>query len=376
MTIEELTTFEKLNNAFYQSAKISGWKESTQRYQSALLVNNLKLQEELRNGTYRASGTNNFYLLERGKLRKIEAPCIRDRIVQKILCHYVLLPNVRNYLIYDNYASLKNRGTSFARKRTDVLLRKYIREHGSDGYVLQIDIKKYFESIDHSVLKEMLHSRIHESKEIMDLIDYVVDTSSSSNKGLNLGSEAPQIFAIYYLNGIDNYIKTVKGMKYYGRYMDDMLIIHEDKQALEQLLKEIECLMAELKLETNKKKTHITKLSDGFTFLQVKYTIKDGKIIKRPTHVKIARERKRLKKYKALHDQGILTIPEIECCYKSWRNSILKDCNCANTSIKALDDLYNTLFPGKTENPKVSRNKMINNAYKGMREILYEDMYG
>ena len=129
MTIEELTTFEKLNTAFYESARISQWKESTQRYKTNLFVNNLKLQQELRNGTYKISQTTNFQLNERGKARNIEAPAIRDRIIQKVLCQNILVPYLTKPLIYDNYASLKGRGTSFARKRIDVLLQKFIKKH-------------------------------------------------------------------------------------------------------------------------------------------------------------------------------------------------------------------------------------------------------
>lgn len=89
MTIKELTTLENLNNAFYECAKISQWKETTQRYKSNLLENNLKLQDEVRNGTYKISNTTNFTLNERGKIRYIEAPAIRDRIIQKILCQKI-----------------------------------------------------------------------------------------------------------------------------------------------------------------------------------------------------------------------------------------------------------------------------------------------
>ena len=110
MTIEELTTLEKLNSAFYESARISHWKETTQRYKANLLLNNIKLQDELRNGTYRVSKTTDFDLSERGKVRHIEAPAIRDRIVQKVLCKYILIPYLTKPLIYDNYASLKRRG--------------------------------------------------------------------------------------------------------------------------------------------------------------------------------------------------------------------------------------------------------------------------
>lgn len=349
MTIEELTTIENLNNAFLKTSKISHWKESTQRYKANLLMNNISLQEELRSGAYKTSPTTKFTICERGKLRNIEAPAMRDRVVQKVLCEKILIPQLTKYLIYDNYASLKDRGVAFARKRIDIFLR-----HFKEGYVLQIDIKSCFPSIDHEVLKRMLHDKIHEPPEIMNLIDYIVDTSSETSKGLNLGSEAPQIFAIFYLSRLDNYIKTVKRMKYYGRYMDDMIIFSESKQELKELLEDIKRELKEIKLEINEKKTHITKLSHGFTFLQIKYNINHGKIIKRPTRAKITRERRRLKKYK-----NILTDEDARNAYKSWRNSIAKDCKQSKRSIHNMDRLFDSLFAPK-EKEKSSRKRFCN----------------
>ncbi len=81
MTYEELFTFENLNNAFYEVSKISQWKEKTQLYKMNLLINNLELQDELLSHTYRVSKTTNFQINERGKIRHIEAPAIRDRVV-------------------------------------------------------------------------------------------------------------------------------------------------------------------------------------------------------------------------------------------------------------------------------------------------------
>lgn len=266
---------EKLNNAFYEASKASKWKATTQRYHSNLLINNLELQQDLRNGTYAVQPTVDFTINERGKIRNIESPKMRDRIVQKVLTKDILLPHLRKYLIYDNYASLEGRGTTFARKRVDIMLHRFMRKYGMDGYALLVDIKQYFPSIDHTILKRMIHEKINEPKEIMDLIDYIIDTSSHSNVGLNLGSEAPQVFAIYYLNPVDTYIKTVKGIKYYGRYMDDMLILGHTKEELKGLLDEIKVQLAKLNLEINERKTHIVKLSRGFTYLQVKYSFVD-----------------------------------------------------------------------------------------------------
>ena len=364
MTLEELTTIEKLNNAFKECSKISHWKESTQRYKANMLLRNTELQNELRSGEYKIGGTIDFVICERGKRRQIKAPVIKDRIVQKVLCKEILIPALTKPLIYDNYASLKDRGTSFARKRIDIMLRRYIRKYGENGYILQIDIRKFFESIDHQTLREMVHEKIKEPKEIMDLIDYIIDTSSDSDVGLNLGAECPQIFAVYYLSGIDNYVKTVRGAKYYGRYMDDIFIISDSKDELKSILEDIKCRLRDIKLEVNERKTHITTLKHGFTFMQIKYSVQNGRIIKRPTRSKIARERRRLKKYKKKLEQRQMSLLDIQNCYKSWRNNILKDCNACCRSIHELDKLYERLFLKRESYRKVTREQLIRKAYR------------
>lgn len=364
MTLDELTTLEKLNNAFYEYAKNPFWKESVQRYKANLLVKNLELQNDLRTGNYKVSKTTDFIINERGKIREIKAPSIRDRVIQKVLCQEILVPQLSVPLIYDNYASLKNKGTSFARKRLDILLRKYINKYGSDGYALQIDIKKCFDSIDHKILKEMIHKRIHEPKEIMELIDYVVDTSSVGDKGLNLGAEAPQIFAIYYLSDLDNYIKSVKGVKYYGRYMDDMIIVSNSKDELQNLLSDIQIQLAKVKLEINDRKTHITTLKHGFTFMQIKYNVINGNVIKRPSRNKITRERRRLKKYKKKFDNGLMSEYDIHNSYMSWRNNVIKEHNHYKKTIQSMDKLYNELFPVKEVYHKLTREELIRESFK------------
>lgn len=363
MTYEELFTFENLNNAFYEVSRISQWKEKTQAYKMNLLINNLQLQDELLNHTYQVSKTTNFQINERGKVRYIEAPAIRDRIIQKVLCKFVYFPQLVPLLIYDNYASIKKRGTTFARKRLDVLLRKYLRNH-ENGYILKIDIKKFFDNVDHETLKQMLHRKLNVSQEVFDLTDYIIDSSSHTNKGLNLGSEAPQIFANFYLSPVDNYVKNVKGIKFYGRYMDDIYIISENKEELKSLLSEIKLQLANLKLRINDKKTHITTLKHGFTYLQIKYQIDGKKIIKRPTRSKIVRERRRLKKFKSLLDQGLMTEKQIYNCYYSWRNGLVIDCNCSKKTITSMDNLYKNLFGVYISQPKLTRDEIISN-FKG-----------
>lgn len=371
MALEDIFTLENVNKVFYKVSEKTKWKESIQRYKSNLLLNNLELIEDILNGRYEISEPVKFTISERGKIRHIESASIRDKIAQKVLCTEILLPQLRKYLIYDNYACLKYRGTSFARKRIDVMLRKYIMQYGNDGYVIRIDIKKYFDNINHNILKDMLRNKLNAPEDIMSLIFYFIDYPYKFDVSLKLGFEIHQILAVFYMHEIDNYIKIALRVKFYGRYMDDIISFSNDKNELRKLLNEIKKQLVKLKLEVNEKKTCIFKMSKGFTFMQVKYLIIDGKIIKLPTRQKIVRIRRRLKKYRELYDLGKLSEIKIRNCYKSRICSLMKECNRRSKSIKSLNTLYNELFPVKDKEEKKSRKELIYEIFKEEKE-LYE----
>lgn len=373
-TLQGLFELNTLCECTYECTKQSRWKETTQRYIANMLPLNIDLREDVLNGRYAVQPTTDFLLNERGHIRKIEAPVVRDRIVQKTLTKHVLTPSLRPYLIYDNYASLTDRGTHFARRRLEVMLRRYMSKNGTDGYILLIDIRKYFENVDHEVLKDLIAPKLaKEPREVIDLIHYVIDTSSHSEKGLNLGSEAPQIFAVYYLNPVDQFVKVVKGIRYYGRYMDDIFVIGKSKIELTHLLAEIKEKLSELKLEINEKKTHIVKLNHGFTFLQVKYNIlPSGRILKRLSHGKIVREKRRLKAFKRMTDRGQMTENDVLLCYKSWRGTVVREHNACRKTLDNLDALYKSLFPVHEEAERKGRNALFAESFK---EAEKEDLY-
>ena len=360
-TIEQLAELQNLNECAWECTRQSRWKETTQRYLSNMLQKNLELREEVLSGEYRVRPTVDFTISERGHVRQIEAPVVRDRIVQKSLMKHVLTPSLTPYLIYDNYASMKQRGTSFARKRFEVMLHRYIQKNGTDGYILMIDVKKYFNNIDHDTLKRLLAPRLKDQPgDVVRLIHYVIDTSSKTGKGLNLGSECPQIFAIYYLNPIDQFVKVVKGVKYYGRYMDDIFIIGRSKVELKALLAEVENKLAELLLEVNHQKTSIVKLRHGFTWLQIKYTVTPtGHVTKAMSHNKIVRERRRLASFRKMLDSGVMTEPQIWEAYQSWRGSVVRDHNACDHSLQAMDALYASLFPPHRQQPRQGRRALV-----------------
>lgn len=373
-TLQGLFELNTLCECTYECTKQSRWKETTQRYIANMLPLNIDLREDVLNGRYAVQPTTDFLLNERGHIRKIEAPVVRDRIVQKTLTKHVLTPSLRPYLIYDNYASLTDRGTHFARRRLEVMLRRYMSKNGTDGYILLIDIRKYFENVDHEVLKDLIAPKLaKEPREVIDLIHYVIDTSSHSEKGLNLGSEAPQIFAVYYLNPVDQFVKVVKGIRYYGRYMDDIFVIGKSKIELAHLLAKIKEKLSELKLEINEKKTHIVKLNHGFTFLQVKYNIlPSGRILKRLSHGKIVREKRRLKAFKRMTDRGQMTENDVLLCYKSWRGTVVREHNACRKTLDNLDALYKSLFPVYEEAERKGRNALFAESFK---EAEKEDLY-
>ena len=360
-TLEQLVELDKLNECTVECTKQSRWKESTQRYFADMLTRNIQLQDDVLRHRYKVSPTIDFTINERGHIRKIEAPVVRDRTVQKSMMKSVLTPSLRPYLIYDNYASLKQRGTAFARKRFEIMLRRFVRKNGTDGYILLGDISKYFESISHETLKQMIAPRLtNETHDVIDLIHYMIDTSSHSDYGLNLGSEAPQIFAVYYMNPIDIYVKVVRGVKFYGHYMDDFFSLATTKGELTELLDSIKGKAKDIHLSINRKKTHITKLSHGFTFLQVRYTItKTGKILKRPSRSKIVRERRRLKAFRRMYDKGQMTENDIYNCYQSWRGSVIREHNACHNIVASMDALYQSIFPIHQKREKPSRKRMV-----------------
>lgn len=130
--------------------------------------------------------------------------------------------------------------------------------------------------------------------------------------------------------------------------------------------------MAKLRLEINIEKTHITKLTHGFTWLQVKYNVtKTGHVIKRMAHGKVMRERRRLKAFRRMMDAGQMTENDIWLAYQSWRGTVIQDHNACYKTILSIDALYASLFPPHREPPKSTRNALMRQAN---READTEDL--
>lgn len=293
-----------------------------------------------------------FIINERGKQRNIVTNVMVDKTINHLLCDEILGPAISPFLIYDNGASQKNKGVAFSRKRLEVHLHKYYREHKSnEGYILLMDFSGYYASIPHQkclyVMNKLLKNVDDENKAItmwiLKNIFHEFSIERNDDKGVNIGSQPSQNIGISYPSRVDNYIKIIKGCKYYGRYTDDSYIIHSNKEFLKKLLDEVINVANKLGLVINPKKTHIAKLSQTFKYLQIKYSLTEtGRIVKRISSKSITRERRKLKAYKRLLDNKRLTYKEIEDIFKGWMASNYK--NMSMQQITNMSQLYYDLF--------------------------------
>ena len=374
-----VTDMNALYDAYKASMIGSAWKEEPQRFEINFLSELTALHHELESRTYKTSKGSEFTLRERGKIRHIHGGRIRDRVVRHSLCDNILGPALDKYTIYNNAASQKGKGIDFARKLFERDLHNFWLEHRTnEGYVAFVDLSKFYDNVQHEKAKEMILPKIDEYSGwlLSNIIDtFQVDVSYMSDeeyagcmdrkfnsieyfetipaelktgkrymaKSVEIGDQTSQHIGVYYPTPIDNYVTIVRGIGRYGRYMDDMYIIYHDLDYLKETLKGVYQKAAELGLFVNEKKTRICRLSDTYIYLQVRYFMTDkGKVVKRINPKSITRERRKLKRYKHLMDEGRLTYPAIEQAYKSWMGKFTRI--MSKKQIKNMKELYYQLF--------------------------------
>lgn len=339
------------------------WKYSTQAYYLDRIERIRITKKRLESRERMSDGFVQFVVCERGKSREIRSIHINERVVHRALNDAVLVPALRPKLIYDNAASLKDRGTHFALKRLKVHLWRYYREHGTnDGYILTADLHSYFDSVDHDVVFREYSQIFRHDPDIVNLIMDFVD--AFGYKSLGLGSQVSQITAVYYPNRIDHYIKEQLKIKGYGRYMDDFYLIHESREYLQECLEQIRRMYADIGIELNEKKTRIVRLSDEFKFLKAKtHLTETGRVVMRPDRQTITRERRKLKALRRKLDAGEVTFADIKQAYNSWKGHI-KHFDSYRTQ-RNMDKLFNELFSNEIRAERSGHNVRKCKNYRG-----------
>lgn len=342
---DRLSSVPALLHANWETRQGVMFKANVARYNMNYLKNATRQSKELRAGKDIRQSFYVFDIRERGKLRHIHSLHYGERVIRRSACTNALVPVLSNGLIYDNGASLKGKGVAFASNRCETHLHRYFRETGSnDGYVLVIDFKGYFDHILHEPLKEII-DRAFEDKRIVALSHGFIDATDldkpteEHGRGLYIGPEDSQIYAVAYPNRIDHKIKDELRQKYYNRYMDDSYIICRDKAVLKTILDILLKEYAKYGIIPNPKKTQIVKLSKGFTYLKTRYYLTEtGRVVKKADHACIVRERRKLKKLHRLYANGQVTLEQVTQSYMSWRGAILK--RDAYRTVKSMDALF------------------------------------
>lgn len=316
LDFDNVFSYEHLYKSYKKCRRNVSWKASTQKYISQAPINIYQTMIQLQNGNFRSDGFYEFDIYERGKCRHIRSVNIKERIVQRCLCDYALVPVLESTLIYDNGASRKNKGYHFAMKRMIRHLQYHYRKYGNDGYVLLFDFHQFFDSISHELVKNLV-TRYFDDENMKELIFHFIDMFG--DRGLGLGSQISQTLALAATNKIDHYIKEQLRIKGYGRYMDDGYIIHPSKEFLAECLNDIRKICNELGIVLNEKKTQIVKLSHGFTWLKARiYLTETGKVIKKIYKQSVTRARRKIKKLHQLYKNEIITLADVHGGIQSW----------------------------------------------------------
>jgi len=291
---EKIISLENLIIAHKKARKHKTKKDYVIEFESDLQNNLLQIHKELEYQTYLPEPLKTFILRD-PKTRKISKSAFRDRIVHHALIR-ILEPIFEKSFIYDSCANRIRKGNLFALKRFDQFKRKVSKNNTRECFVLKADVKHYFEEVNHEILLKILGRKIKDEK-VLSLIEKILanlpsgqiggggerlrekiipekissgvaSRTSFCRKGMPLGNLTSQFLANVYLNELDYFVKYRLKAKYYLRYVDDFVILHESKGQLRAWKKEIEIFLRDkLKLELHPQKSKIISFSRGIDFV-------------------------------------------------------------------------------------------------------------
>jgi RNA-directed DNA polymerase len=259
------------------------------------------------------------------KKRLIAAAPFQDRVVQHALCN-VVQPLLERSFIADTYACIKERGTHRAVDRYTHFARRH-------SHVLKMDIKRFFPSIDHAILFELLSRRLPEPP-VRDLIRKLIDNGRGASEevvqyfpgdglftpverghGLPIGNLTSQLWANVYLDGLDHFVTERLGRGAYLRYMDDFVVFGDDKTLLRGVMREVrDWLASARRLHLHETKSHVRRVTDGVTFLGYRIW---------PTHRRVRREnvvraRRRVRRLNDQFARGELSQSAVKASLMAW----------------------------------------------------------
>lgn len=318
---EKICKFRSLYKAMHRCKQNVMWKDSVAGYIKNGLVNTYKLRHQAIDGSYEIDKYSIFTIYE-PKKREIVSTRMKDRVFQRSMCDNYLYDEITKSFIYDNHACQIGKGTSRARSRLVRHMQQHFKKHGLDGWVFQCDLTNFFGSTHHDIAKKAVFSRVS-NKWVNNHVYKIIDSFNQGEDpeiGMGLGSQVTQLIELAVLDRLDHIIKEDLHIKFYIRYNDDFILIHEDKEHLKYCLKVINEHLASLGLKLSEKKTRLYQLKQGIKFLGFKFQLtKTGKVIKRLSKENVAHVKRKLRRMKKLVDVGVLTKEDVDKCLEAWK---------------------------------------------------------
>ena len=312
---DSIVNIPYIENMYYEVRLKTKHRSKIVNFETYYMSNIINIYETLKTKSYHHSKYNVF-LVKEPKYRIIMSENIFDKVVNHLISEYILLPLIEPRLIPMNVATRRDKGLklglSYTKDYINHLKRKY-----DNFYILKCDIHKYFYSISHEKLIEKLRN-ILPDEEVIEVIKSILTSTYQNNtnsqikrlvdrekeilrkannpymkkrfeelstipyyqegRGLPIGNMTSQLFAIYYLNDLDHFIKEQLHIKYYIRYMDDFILMHPDREYLKYCLEEIRKKVAAEELKLNQK-TKIISMKDGLNFLGYRFVLKNKKLL-------------------------------------------------------------------------------------------------
>jgi RNA-directed DNA polymerase len=319
---ESLISFENLYRAARNARRGKRNKSPVEAFEFHLEGNLVELRESLRNRTYRPGPFRTFTVTD-PKPRLISAAPYRDRVLHHALCN-VLEPVFERSFIFDSYACRRGKGSHAALNRYTDFARK-------NRYVLKCDVRKFFPSIDHQMLKERLSRKIKDP-EVLWLAGLIIDhsnpqepvsgffpgddlfTSLDRPRGIPIGNQTSQFFANVYLDPLDHFIKENLRCRCYLRYCDDFVILDHDKGRLQEVLAAVDDFLKSLRLWLHPTKRVVSRVQDGLPLLGFRVW-PHRRLLQRAN---VRRFRRRMRRYQRSFSGGTLSAAELTCRIRAW----------------------------------------------------------
>ncbi|MGH7493050.1 MAG: reverse transcriptase domain-containing protein [bacterium] len=270
-----IVAFENLWSAAQSAAQGKREQPNVLHFFHKLEENLWRLQEELACQSYRPGEYSTFHIYE-PKPRMISAASFRDRVVHHALIN-VIGPLFERSFIFDSYANRLGKGTHRAIRRFQHFLRDF-------RYCLKCDLRKYFPSIDHAILKALIRRRVADGRTLW-LIDAIIDGSNlqeplltyfsgddlftplQRRRGLPIGNLTSQFFANVYLNPLDHFVKEILLCLAYLRYVDDFVLFANSKAELLAWQTYLSAFLEDYRLQLHTRRCYIFPTRRAASFL-------------------------------------------------------------------------------------------------------------